>query len=150
MRKSLGNNLAWKCLKHWNPAVSVDDGKTATSVKKRSSLLMTGSEYREEYNSTWQIVLKIWKWNLSNNYDCIPARHFRARVFPRHGFLVQPEGSGVQTCLLHTIKVSCLVWLFSKLTVDTCMSFWPWMTHQWPLLCSHPTQLTMIRWATAL
>ena len=29
VRKGLGNNLARKCLEHWNAAVGVDEGKNA-------------------------------------------------------------------------------------------------------------------------
>ena len=30
-------NLAQKCLEHWNAAVGVDEGKNATSANQRSS-----------------------------------------------------------------------------------------------------------------
>ena len=58
-----------------------------TSVRVK---LMTGSEYTvehrkfENWNSTWPIALKIWKRKFAEFRDRgIPARHFRARLFPR-------------------------------------------------------------------
>jgi len=58
-----------------------------TSVRVR---LMTGSEYTvehrnfENWSSAWPIALKIWKRKFAEfERPGIPARHFRARLFPR-------------------------------------------------------------------
>ena len=45
-KKSLGNNLARKCLECWNAAVGVDEGKNAFQPTSVEVLLITGSEYR--------------------------------------------------------------------------------------------------------
>ena len=76
-----------------------------TSVRVR---LMTGSEYTvehrnfENWSSAWPIALKIWKeeicWIFRNRG--IPARHFRARLFPRPFFTGLGLGSRLTiTCM---------------------------------------------------
>ena len=47
-RKGLGNNLARKCLEHWNAAVGVDEGKNTFQPTCVRVLPMTGSEYTVE------------------------------------------------------------------------------------------------------
>ena len=44
VRKGLGNNLARKCLEHWNAAVGVDEEKNAFQPTSVRVLLMTGSD----------------------------------------------------------------------------------------------------------
>ena len=100
-RKRLGNNLAWKCLECCNVAVGVDEGKNTTPA----------NQYSRFTNDIYSRTKKLEKCYLTNriedlkmqfegfNNHGIPARHFRARLFPRP-FLVWPGGSGVQTSMV--------------------------------------------------
>jgi len=49
VRKSLGKNLAQKCLEHWNAAVGIDEGKITSANQRSSKTVMTGSGYTVEH-----------------------------------------------------------------------------------------------------
>jgi len=83
-------------------------------------ILMTGSEYTVEHrnfenrSSTWPIALKIWKRKFAEFRNrSIPARHFRARLFPRPflgGWVMplQPPGHDGSLVCAHEINFCVL------------------------------------------